>query len=1419
MSAAAKGRSAARPDRARHDAARAFSEPGDAHEREADRVADAALAGSAGAPAISLGSIPLLQREEKPPGQKSEDEKYKEAAQKAGEAFLKTAPGREIVDKAKELGESFISTLPGKVITGTAVAGAVTALAVTHRELPLGIPEIPLDAIRPGLKMKITYEGPVDRPTKVMATFSLPLGGGGEKKPPVSKSEAYRAETARLAREQEEFREGLKTPEERDRERRMLEAWMASRRGTLGGSPLSFGAPPGPVGLGPPLPFTGEASVTGASHREPRALTLTGETQEKPREEETRKKEDEPPVQRKAAARGGLSTVPPIVAEVLRTSGQPLDAGTRARMESRLGVDLSRVRIHADAQAARSAEDVDALAYTVGEDVVFAAGEYSPRTPDGQRLLAHELAHVVQQSGGAGPMALTPGCRRIARQKSAGPPAPSPLQRALDGDDDAVRALTNRDDWGFIVIRPDEAATLLIHLLAGSTRDDDEQAGLRILEKEVWQLMLDDTLIALDKQGRFGQLLDDYHGAEYRELLTLLAKNIEDKGVKAVFLDAFIAMWWVREHEETAIVVLLERTSKADQLDLLMAKDRLGELRSAIDNDDPRRRYEAVVAGVNEARGEQLKTRVSAILEIDAKASVRRGQRTEAEVKNLLVRTTVDVVNELLDYENRLAEAMKGPKADPAAITKINQEFERRLNGLLAQKKAEFGLELRYNVEFNRLLYSAYGRPWTETDLKAFDTIMQRIPADILRGNPNFKAFLRGAEHPRWLGTSSSPSGAIMLYGRLTLSTTMHELGHQFHDTDEHGITRQDPFEVPVFREFAALSEWARFSRHELMHLARDGRERRELMQLADKLDAHRAKGDENAREEYGGYFYRYDLHPVAAPARAGDPHPPSYYRYRKGSTFTRAYAMTDPQEDFADCFEHYLMWPEWLQAQLPVKYEFMHVRVFARERLLRQANRVLERFDARVTEALSFATSPEFAEALRLAHVIPLRVDLDHAMRRQRTRAEREVRRTVGDKPKPIPATAVAEQLAKPFFDRLDVLLALLERAVVATHKVEVHLWMQREIFREVDQKLTATHKDVGGRLVARCQADVLALATEPARRVASGQAVDAKSWPEIDALEARYETAVKIILPYLPILREADNIDVKFTIFKGDVYRRFKASKKLPDIARRLMTLGEQVLVPEIEAWRAGVIDRILNGVPFDRKQVADPATILRRIQRQAEADVVRIAAGRRAVNDGQPTGEPEAVQGAVDSPGQPLESGTRELMEARFGQDFGGVRVHTGAGGGCGREGPQRGGLHGRTGHRVRRLRLRTRHGARAAAAGPRADARRPAGGRARGASAGGASGPDASAAVVRGAGPAPDRGGERGRAPGDRARRLGARGGGRAADRADRDRAGGRGRGLRSRACRRRPRLSARRAAVPPLRAGSRARQPNPLRAGR
>ena len=93
-----------------------------------------------------------------------------------------------------------------------------------------------------------------------------------------------------------------------------------------------------------------------------------------------------------------LPAVPSIVDEVLSSSGQPLDARTRAFMEPRFGHDFSNIRVHTDAKAAESAQAVNALAYTVGRDVVFGAGQYVPGTSEGKKLMAHELTHAIQQA-------------------------------------------------------------------------------------------------------------------------------------------------------------------------------------------------------------------------------------------------------------------------------------------------------------------------------------------------------------------------------------------------------------------------------------------------------------------------------------------------------------------------------------------------------------------------------------------------------------------------------------------------------------------------------------------------------------------------------------------------------------------------------------------------------------------------------------------------------------------------------------------------------------------------------------------------------------------------------------------------------------------------------------------------------------
>ncbi len=405
----------------------AVNQPGDRYEQEADRVA-AAVVGGAGPRRLSISSLGngAVQREG-PPKPKSDEEKYKEAAKKVGEAFLETPPGKEITKKAEELGDAFISTLPGKIITGAAVTGAVAALAATHKELPIGIPEIPLDKIRPGLKMKLTYEGPVDKPTRVVATFSIPLGKerARENKPALSESEKFQAETARMAADQAKFREGLKSDEEKASEQAMINAYVSSRmlapdQLTPRTSPLSFGAVGQDPAFRPGAPAVGpRRSSLGPWVPD---FQLSGETSEEP------KKKEEGTLQRKAASHEETGSAPAIVDQVLQSSGEPLDRATRVFMEQRFGFDFSQVRIHADQRAAQSARAVGAQAYTVGRQIAFDTSRYAPGTQAGRELLAHELTHVVQQGGTASPS---------LQRKPGDPPVPRKDYVFLMGEDRA----------------------------------------------------------------------------------------------------------------------------------------------------------------------------------------------------------------------------------------------------------------------------------------------------------------------------------------------------------------------------------------------------------------------------------------------------------------------------------------------------------------------------------------------------------------------------------------------------------------------------------------------------------------------------------------------------------------------------------------------------------------------------------------------------------------------------------------------------------------------------------------------------------------------------------------------------------------------------------------------------------------------
>jgi hypothetical protein len=125
---------------------------------------------------------------------------------------------------------------------------------------------------------------------------------------------------------------------------------------------------------------------------------------------------------------GPIERAPAVVDEALASSSRPLEAGLRQDMERRFGHDFSRVRVHADACANQAARAVHCHAFTAGDHIVFAAGRYAPQTTTGRNLLAHELTHVVQQSGAASAM---------------------PIQRqpAFGGENLAMRDHVNPEKW------------------------------------------------------------------------------------------------------------------------------------------------------------------------------------------------------------------------------------------------------------------------------------------------------------------------------------------------------------------------------------------------------------------------------------------------------------------------------------------------------------------------------------------------------------------------------------------------------------------------------------------------------------------------------------------------------------------------------------------------------------------------------------------------------------------------------------------------------------------------------------------------------------------------------------------------------------------------------------------------------------
>jgi hypothetical protein len=460
----------ARPRKAE---ARPVSKPGDRHEREAERAADVVARGGS-VSSWSFSAVPAsapdpVQREEtgKP---KTDDEKKKEAVTKAAEAALETKPGKEL--KEKVLADPVVKTVKdavttpaGLAVAGAAIGGGVAALGAAKKPLPFQPPSIPLDKITPGLSADVKLEGPVNSPTFV--GLSLTYKEQGPKAKKKSGSDDYAAETARLRARLELAKPEAQKAAEKQEADDFVQAWVARQRFTI---PLTPGAAP--------------------------------RVEDAPKDEAPKKEEEKAPVQ---PAPASPSAAPPAHANVddaLSGAGRPLDPSTRRSMEARFGYDFSGVRVHDDARAAATAAGIDAAAFAVGEDVVFGTGRYDPAGAEGRRLLAHELAHVVQASRGRDPAATTVHRRSIFESLGIllgleeGTWEDRELHSYLDAvtrsgqiegsydSDNKARAIVRR--WkasspGFDLL-PRQKVLLIREMLDGPTLGEDETCILDLLE-------------------------------------------------------------------------------------------------------------------------------------------------------------------------------------------------------------------------------------------------------------------------------------------------------------------------------------------------------------------------------------------------------------------------------------------------------------------------------------------------------------------------------------------------------------------------------------------------------------------------------------------------------------------------------------------------------------------------------------------------------------------------------------------------------------------------------------------------------------------------------------------------------------------------------------------------------------------------
>jgi hypothetical protein len=611
------------------------------------------------------------------------------------------------------------------------------------------------------------------------------------------------------------------------------------------------------------------------------------------------------------------------------------------------------------------------------------------------------------------------------------------------------------------------------------------------------------------------------------------------------------------------------------------------------------REFEVAVAETNYARWDKLSDGLarglSGVFSIKARTSVEAGRRTRQEADDLMTRAAIDLARELGLYRQRIADALAKGNAKASEIAAINAEFERRLSTLVADKGREFDLELKYDVEFNRILETAYGRPWSRADLDQFDALLDKIPPDILHANPELRTLGRATRDPKeknTVGVAEKQGQRIQLRMDIPADdrdarweaflATAHEIGHFVHYSDED-----------LLRRFKELSGWSLIDREDLSLLIADAKERD---RLETSLDADRAKRVDD--RDYLGQDRRVGLY-VYRFARYGDPG--QYVRRRASATFVTPYAATDPDDDFAESFGHFFAAPKYLQEKAPAKYAFMLVQVMTDYRLRKQRDAVARKLEAILTlpskrdPALARLFKQQYKPALE-AELQQLGQQLDVQRAAEVARAERSVR----DEPKPLQQEAIAQRRAEPLLAKAQAL---------ATAAAPLVTWFDRFYDETILVELAVYGSGLESAFRERVRAqahdfsiDLIAKFLPVSRKVLRAEAVKVQPWPELDALGGRYTQRLHTVEAYVPLFSGSHTLGDQFFYFVKallDALPKARLDRARPKVAALLDPFRK-----EIDRWRNDVLARVRAGKPFDAKVVKNPADLFTAAKRRAEA-----------------------------------------------------------------------------------------------------------------------------------------------------------------------------------------------------------------------